>query len=241
MSNQNELTIEERSGCLWITLPDSITMYDNRELEQRISRQLRDRKDHVVLDFSNTRAVYSSGLGLMIRLRRFVTERGGTLSLVNVAPAVHDMFTALKIDKVFTMYPTDVEFEISRADFTEKKEGGGALGFLFVSKAEHGSMRFNVSGAMTADYNLSPCKEFQPSTEVKLYLFDLSGLEIIDSAGAEAFAGLTARIAAAGGTARAYGAHGMILDTLTLLNADNYLTFFTDEKSAYEGVAPLNR
>lgn len=239
MSSKNELVIEQRSGCLWITLPDAITMYDNKGVEQRIAQELRDRKDHVVLDFSNTRAVYSSGLGLMIRIRRFVTERGGMLSLVNVAQPVHDMFSALKIDKVFTIYATDVEFDISREDFPGKKDDNGKIGFLFVVKAEHGSMRFNISGEMTSDYNLSPCKEFKPSDESPLHLFDLSGLEAIDSAGAETFADLTSRIAAAGGTARAYGAHGVILETLTLLNADNYLTFYADEKSAYEGVSPI--
>jgi anti-anti-sigma factor len=238
MSSKNELTLEERSGCLWITLPDAITMYDNKDVEQRIAKQLRDRNDHVVLDFSNTRAVYSSGLGLMIRIRRFVTERGGMLSLVNVAQPIHEMFSALKIDKVFTLYATDVEFEISREDFPSKKNDSGKIGFLFVAKAEHGSMRFNISGEMTSEYNLSSCREFKPTGTSPLHLFDLSGLEVIDSAGAEALADLTSRIAAAGGTARAYGVHGVILETLTLLNADNYLTFYNDEKSAYEGVSP---
>jgi anti-anti-sigma factor len=238
MNNQNDLLIEQRSGCLWITLPDAITMYDNRDVEQRIGQQLNERKDHVVLDFSQTRSIYSSGLGLMIRIRRFITERGGTLSLVNVSQKVHEMFTALKIDKVFTMYATDVEFEISREDFPAKTEDDCKLGFLFVVKAEQGSMRFNISGEMTAEFNLSPCRDFRPSSATPLHLFDLSGLEVIDSAGAEAFADLTARIAASGGTARAYGAHGMILETLTLLNADNYLAFYPDEKSAYEGIAP---
>ena len=59
MSVKKELTIEERSGYLWITLPDAITMYDNKEIEQQIGSRLRDRKDHVILDFSHTRAVYS--------------------------------------------------------------------------------------------------------------------------------------------------------------------------------------
>jgi anti-anti-sigma factor len=239
MSSQNELIIEERSGRLWITLPDAITMYDNKEVEQRIGKRLRDRKDHVILDFSHTRAVYSSGLGLMIRIRRFVTERGGTLSLVNVSEPVQELFSALKIDRVFTIFSTDVEFEISQENFALTKDAGAKLGFLFVAKVEQGSMRIHLSGEMTAEFDTSPCREISPPRDISLYLFDLSGLESIDSAGAEALANLTSRIAAAGGTSRAYGAHGMIRETLTLLNADNYLVFFADEKSAYEGISPV--
>ena len=239
MDKKNDLKIEERAGNLWITLPDSITMYDNREIEHKIGNRLRDRKDHVVLDFSNTEAVYSAGLGLMIRIRRFVTERGGMMSLVNVPEKVFDMFAALNLDKVFRIYATDVEFEISQDGFMKKKEADEKLGFLFVAKIEEGSFRINISGEMTSEFNLSACREFKPSADVKLYLFDLSGLEAIDGDGADALLEATKRIAASGGKSRAYGTPGMLLETMTLFGADKHLTFFSDEKSAFEGSSPI--
>ncbi|MBN1306282.1 MAG: STAS domain-containing protein [Chitinispirillaceae bacterium] len=239
MNSENELRIEERPGYLWITLPDAITMYDNRAIEQKIGNRLRDRKDHVVLDFSHTRALYSSGLGLMIRIRRFVAERNGTVSLVNVSEPVYNMFTALNLDKVFHIYATDVEFEISQDDFMKKKETIGRLGFLFVAKLEEGVYRINISGEMTGEFDLSACREMRPADGVSLYLFDLSGLEAVDGAGAEALLEVTKNIAASKGCCRAYGAPGMILETLTLLGADKHVTFFSDEKSAYEGRSPL--
>ncbi len=237
MSNKDELTIEERSGHLWITLPDAITMYDNKAIEQKIGMRLRDRKDHVVLDFSHTRAVYSSGLGLMIRIRRFVTDRGGAVSLVNVSESVYDMFTTLNIDKVFHIFATDVEFEISQDDFIEKKDTGGKLGFLFVAKIEQGVYHIHISGEMTSAFDLSPCRAFQLSTEVKLYLFDFSGLDAVDSTGGDALFDLTKKIVALGGVCRAFGAPEMIVETLTILGVDRHLTFFADEKSAFEGMA----
>ena len=237
--NRDELKIEEKEGYLWITLPDAITMYDNKEIEQKIGNRLRDRKDHVILDFSHTRAVYSSGLGLMIRIRRFVTERGGCLSLVNVSEQLFDMFKALNIDKVFRIFATDVEFEISQDDFIQKNNPEKEIGFLFVGNVEKGIYRLHISGDMTVSSDLSACSTMQPSPDVKLYLFDFSGLDSVDSEGADALAGIAGRIVSAGGTCRAYGIAEMAHETLMLFGADTHFTFFTDEKSAFEGTSPI--
>ena len=161
------------------------------------------------------------------------------MSLVNVPEQVFDMFAALNLDKVFRIYATDVEFEISQDDFMKKKEADEKLGFLFVAKIEEGSFRINISGEMTNAFDLSACRELKPSADAKLYLFDLSSLEAIDSSGADALLDLTKRIAASGGRSRAYGTPGMILETMSLLGADRHLTFFSDEKTAFEGSSPL--
>ena len=239
MTNKAELKIEERAHYLWITLPDAITMYDNKEIEEQIGARLRDRKDHVVLDFSHTRAVYSSGLGLMIRIRRFVTERGGTLSLVNVSEQLFNMFKALNIEKVFPIFTTDVEFEISQEDFGNGEQSENGIGFLCVSKVESCACRIHLSGAMTAGHDLGTCSSLMPVADILLYLFDFSGLETIDSDGAEVLSDTTKRIIAAGGVCRAYGIHDMTHEMLTLFGADAHFTFFTDEQSAYEGTSPV--
>jgi anti-anti-sigma factor len=239
MTNKAELKIEERAHYLWITLPDAITMYDNKEIEEQIGSRLRDRKDQVVLDFSHTLAVYSSGLGLMIRIRRFVTERGGTLSLVNVSEQLATMFKALNIEKVFPIYSTDVEFEISQEDFGSGGEAERKMGFLCVTKIESCACRIHLSGEMTAGHDLGECSALQPIPDILLYLFDFSGLETIDSEGAEVLSETTKRIVAAGGVCRAYGIRDLTHEMLTLFGADAHFTFFTDEKSAYEGMSPV--
>lgn len=238
MMNKDELKIEEKAGHLWITLPDAITMYDNMEIEKKIGNRLRDRKDHVILDFSHTRAVYSSGLGLMIRIRRFVTERGGMLSLVNVSEPLFDMFRALNIEKVFRIFATDVEFEISQDDFGDTNNPEKHIGFLFVTNTESCACRIHLSGEMTGSNDLTPCTSMQPSSDIKLYLFDFSGLETIDADGADALSELTKRIVNIGGTCRAYGIHDMTHETLTLFGADTHFTFFDNEEAAYEGTSP---
>jgi len=238
MSEKDTLTIEERSGYLWISLPDSITMYNNREIEQEIGKMLHDTKEQVVLDFTHTETIYSSGLGLMIRVRRFVTERGGTLSLVNVSESIFDMFVALNINKVFTIYATDVEFEISQSDFIEKNRKNH-FGFLFIAKIENECYRLHLSGEMVETSDFTPCRRFEPSAVITKYLIDLSGLEMIDSAGVDELIALTKRITAFGGECRAYGAVAINRDMLVSLGAEKYLVFYPDEKSAYEATNAL--
>jgi anti-anti-sigma regulatory factor len=177
-------------------------------------------------------AVYSSGLGLMIRIRRFVTDRGGTLSLVNVSESIYDMFIALNINKVFNIYATDVEFEISQDNFVDNN---ASIGFLFVPKKEADCYHINISGEMTDKFDLSPCQEMLPATDVTRYIFDLSSLEIVDSVGADALLKLTERIKNSGGDCRAFGASEMKREMLTILGADRFLTFYKDERSAYNG------
>ncbi len=240
MSDKKDLKVERKQGYLWITLPNAITMYDIREIENKIFDQLADCKDHVVLDFSNTFVVYSSGLGLMIRIRRFLSERNRPMSLVNVSEQLFGMFTTLNLDKVFNIFRTDVEFEISQGDFRKKKTEDGKLGFLFFSKVEGGCYRINISGEMTGESDLSKCREMKPSENIRLYLFDLSGLVTIDDTGADTLFKLTEEIASNGGISRAFGASDIIRQSLILLGGDEYLTFFYDEKAAFEGNCPLS-
>lgn len=239
MHRKEELHIEEKSGYLWIVLPDAITMYNNREIEEMIGNRLRDRQDHVVLDFTGTQTVYSSGLGLMIRIRRFVSERNGILSLVNVSEQLFAMFAALNIDKVFNIYATDVEFEISQDDFLNKKNTDKGIGFLFVTKIENGVMHINISGEMSRSFELATCKNFEPPPGISLYLVDLSALESVDSDGAVALLAMTKKITGSGGTCRAFGVPEIKREMLMILGADVHLAFYPDQQSAFEGHCPI--
>lgn len=239
MHGKEELLIEEKLGYLWIVLPDAITMYNNREIEENIGNRLHDRQVHVVLDFTGTRTVYSSGLGLMIRIRRFVSDRNGVLSLVNVSEQLFDMFVALNIDKVFNIYATDVEFEISQEDFLSKKDSDKEIGFIFVPKIENGVMHINISGEMSRYRELTKCKDFEPPPGISLYLVDLSTLESVDGDGASVFLEMTKKITDSGGTCRAFGALEIKREMLTILGADTHLTFYPDQQSAFEGNCPI--
>jgi|GEM_PF-4804174 len=97
------VAVEKRDGCLRIALPQEITMYNTGSIEEKIASNLGDGENHVQFDFAKTRTVYSSGLAMMVRIRRFVVARGGSVKLVNVCDHLYDVFTTANIHRIFTV------------------------------------------------------------------------------------------------------------------------------------------
>lgn len=233
MTSPDLVSIERKMDCIWITLPDAITMYNTRDLESMINGNL-EGKVNVVLDFSNTRNLFSSGLGLIIRIRKKVYEGNGSMALVNVSEKMRELLETLNLNKVLPIYATDVEFEISRSDIWEKHICGNELGFLFVAQVENKLYRINISGEMIRGVNFDQCIEFNPSTDIANYIFDLSNLELIDQEGSVVLLDLTRKINLIKGHCYAFGVEKWIQETIEALGAAEYLSFYDDEKSVLE-------
>jgi len=232
MTTTEAMSIEHKMGSLWITLPDAISMYNSRELEKTIVGNLGN-EVNVVLDFSRTRNLFSSGLGLIIRIRKAVGEKNSHLCLVNVNEKMRDMLTALNLHKVLSIYPTDVEYEISRAEVWEI-QAAKSFGFIFVAQIENMVYRINLSGEMVKGVKFDLLEAFIPSPEIAVYIFDLSNLELIDELGATELLLLTSKIVQAKGECRAYGVEEWLKETIEALGAAKYITFFKNEKTAIE-------
>ncbi len=99
--------IQQKNNALWITLPDSIDMDNYAKIEEAIAPELSGRKNNVVLDFSRTKSLFSSGLGLIVRLKKKVEELNGDLYLVNVNSKIEEGFENVGLDKVLPVYTVD--------------------------------------------------------------------------------------------------------------------------------------
>jgi anti-anti-sigma factor len=224
------LSIEHKMGSIWITLPDAISMYNSRDIEKTIVGNLQ-KSSSMVLDFSNTRNLFSSGLGLIIRIRKAATENDCKLCLVNVTEKMRELLSALNLSKLLTVYATDVEYELSRNDVW-KERAIKSLGFLFVAQIENHIYRINLSGEMVKGARFELCEKFIPSPDIAIYIFDFSNLELIDETGATQLLLLTSKIRNAKGECRVFGAEEWLQETIEVLGAASYLKFFDDEKSA---------
>ncbi len=75
---------------------------------ERFKRLLRERIDggtrHVVLDFSDTTVLDSSGLGAIFSLYRALSPLGGTIAFANVSEAVRLVVRLTRIDRVFPQF-----------------------------------------------------------------------------------------------------------------------------------------
>ena len=230
----NGTMIEKKYGDLWVILPDAITMYNSCEIEALVRRNLTDQTKRVVLNLEKTVNLFSSGLGLMIRLKKEITAKGGTLSLVNVSRSIRDLFEGFNLEKVFSIFTTDIEFEISHEDIWDQRSMELKMGFIFVAQIENGIYHINISGEMIVQHDMTECERFRLSPEIQVYIFDLSSLEILDAHGLAVFNELTYKVCAAGAQCRCFGASDMVRETLGLFGTDRFVTFYPDEKSAIE-------
>jgi|WetSurMetagenome_2_1015567.scaffolds.fasta_scaffold248872_2 anti-anti-sigma factor len=235
---RSTVTIKKKMGCTWIELPNAIDMDSYDLIEEEIHTMLSGKNVQVVVDLSNTIDLFSSGLGLIIRLRKRVCELNGCLSLVNVSEKIKGIIKAVNLDKLFPLYSTDVEFEISQEQFQGHLTGKN-VGFVFIAHVENGSFRINCSGQMTVEQDLLPIQNFRRDPRVGRYIFDLTGLDMIDSTGAAALIKLLKDLHQHGDVSFAYGATPSVAELVNLLGLDEYVTLCTDERSALANVKKL--
>jgi anti-anti-sigma factor len=64
-----------------------------------------DRADAIELDLQGVSFIDSSGLGVLVRLRKEATEKGKAMSLVNVSPATHRLLEITGLHDTFDIRP----------------------------------------------------------------------------------------------------------------------------------------
>jgi len=236
MNGAHDLNVSMKNGYLWITLPDSINMDNYTRIEDQIGKALADAATSVVLDMAGTHNLFSSGLGLLIRIKKRLDEKNANLFLVNVPFKIREILGAVHLDKLFTMYATDVEFEISQEDILEKRALREKFGFIFVSRIENGVCRIGLSGNCGLGRDLSVLSGFTVDVNVRKYVFDLTGLDMVDSGGMHILGRLLVQIREAKGTVAMYGGDQYIRDLLDIFGINEFVSLCKDECAALEAI-----
>jgi anti-anti-sigma factor len=239
MKPAGSVAITRKNGFFWIAMPDSITMDNYVRIEEEIADAVAEPNNKVVLDMAVTRNLFSSGLGLLIRLKKRLDDKKCLLFLVNVSHRIQDILAAVHLDKLFTVYATDVEFEISQEGILEKKAADEKLGFVFVARVEKGIYRVNMSGHCGMGRDLSRLAAFSPDQKIKIHVFDLAGLDMLDTAGIHLLAQLFVRVRDMGGTVITYGGDEFIRDLMDILNLSDFVRTFRNEREALEAVGKV--
>jgi anti-anti-sigma factor len=87
-----------------------VTLNDRRILEKTCIKGLEEellavvaawKRQQIVLDFSNVRFMSSAFLGLLVKLQTLIFEKGGQLTLTNIAPDIRQVFEITQLTKVF--------------------------------------------------------------------------------------------------------------------------------------------
>jgi len=226
------LQTNEKLGWQWIEFPDLSEMEHCRITESSVDELLSQGKNKIVGDMSRMEHLYSSAIGLMIRLQKKIQTSGGVMCLVNVSQRLREMFTTINLHKIFPIYATDVEFEISESEVWQKKLDEEKPKFMFVSKVENGICHVILSGFMTTLNDLSGFGDSICSDKADKYIFDFSGLESMDSMAVGLLIRLLKHIGDQGWKIAAFGVSDAVMDLFMMISADELLPMYASEEEA---------
>jgi len=105
-------SIEEKQGCLWITFKESIDMDNYKSIEDSVSSHIKESNlSKVVIDLSQTITLFSSGLGLLMRMHLLAKDNNKKIYIVNASDKMREGLETMNLDKILSIYPTTEAFE----------------------------------------------------------------------------------------------------------------------------------
>ena len=96
-----DFRIERRGETVVVGVPGPLIVGNRTELKDWVLDALDKGEKKFLIDFSQTGFVDSSGLGVIVTLRKKISERGGELRLSNLSPELKRVFELAKIDALF--------------------------------------------------------------------------------------------------------------------------------------------
>jgi anti-anti-sigma factor len=234
---QNEvIRVENKLGYIWVFMPDAISRDDYREIEIKIGGLITAEMNRLVLDLAETNNIFSSGLGLLIRINKMVIEKKGSMHLVNVSSALKEVFSMVNLDKYFSIYETDIEFQVFQEDAWKNTRSMEPITFLCFHQVENGVCFVHLSGKMTEESDTVKLNETIYNESVRFYIFDMIGLDIIDTVGADLLFRIVKYIGSRGGACLAFGANEIVRELLNVLHEGPELAIFDSEEDALKSI-----
>jgi len=232
---KTEVCIKQNDKYIRILMPDSLGIDESKQIQHEVESKLDLKKAQIVVDLSDTASLYSPGIGLLIRLRKIITESEGAIYLVNVSKKLRDLLAGLNLDKIFSIFATDVEFEMSQKDLWAQKSTT-TVPFLFVAQLEDSIYRINISGHMSSVYDLSSIQSFCPDKSTIKYSINMENLDLIDTYGIQILNDFLTKINNPGLKCAIFGANKNIQELIIMLLPQKRVTFYETEKDALESM-----
>ncbi len=99
-------TTQSPDGVTMVTVEGQLIVANRQELKQVIADAVEAGARKLVLDFSATAYIDSSGLGALVSINKRVREAGGELRLAGLNEDLRSLFELTKLDTLFAIAPT---------------------------------------------------------------------------------------------------------------------------------------
>lgn len=90
-------------GVVVIGVDGQLIVGNRHELKQKVLEALEQGERKLLVDFSNTGYIDSSGLGALVSLSKKIRESGGELKLAGLNEDLMTLFELTKLDTLFTI------------------------------------------------------------------------------------------------------------------------------------------
>ena len=94
---------DETHGVVVVGVDGQLIVGNRHELKQGVLEALASGEKKVLVDFTNTGYIDSSGLGVLVSLAKKMREEGGELRLAGLNEDLQTLFELTKLDTLFTI------------------------------------------------------------------------------------------------------------------------------------------
>jgi len=102
-------TVSQSDSVTVVDVEGQLIVGNRQELKQKVLEELEDGAKKVVVDFTNTGYIDSSGLGVLVSLSKKIREQGGELRLAGLNEDLRTLFELTKLDTLFEIADTREE------------------------------------------------------------------------------------------------------------------------------------
>jgi anti-sigma B factor antagonist len=97
---------KDRSGVAVVQVEGQLIVGNRQELKELVQAALDKGERRILIDFSRTGYIDSSGLGALVSISRKIREAGGELRLSGLNEDLRSLFELTKLDTLFAVAET---------------------------------------------------------------------------------------------------------------------------------------
>ena len=94
-------TVSQSDSVTVVDVEGQLIVGNRQELKQKVLEELENGARKVVVDFTKTGYIDSSGLGVLVSLSKKIREQGGELRLAGLNEDLRTLFELTKLDPLF--------------------------------------------------------------------------------------------------------------------------------------------
>jgi len=101
------LDIIQEEKYVHVGVKGEIDLYSVKQLKEQVTDLIERKKAcNLLLDLTGVNYIDSTGLGILIGIKRRCTERGGKVFLVSSSDRITNLFSITGLNKIFTIFKT---------------------------------------------------------------------------------------------------------------------------------------